>query len=357
MKETRQVEVAVLLASYNGAKFIEQQITSLAQNTTQFTLHWLDDHSTDNTREVARAATLSAGVRLREWHQTEHQGVPGAFFQLLERVDADIYLFCDQDDIWQAGKIDAAVASLLPDIAAPVLCLSDYWMFKDERPGLLWRSSEVLGAMTEIALQDSRLFMAGIADGHTQAFTRPLRDIFMTHREKARAHAAMHDAWMYSIAVASGTIRILPNVPTTLYRWHQSNTSSALYSWRGRGTGHISVSLRQHQSLRRAVSRHADGFARVSATLPPGPRLEKALSIAMLVSKLGQRQSPLAFFRLMRLGAIWPSRRLAFGLAVVCLCSDAYRDFPSMRHKNTKAEFCGTDQDPQGASDSAHHRT
>jgi len=59
------------------------------------------------------------------------RGVPGTFFQLLECVDADIYLFCDQDDIWQRGRIDATVAHLLPDLASPVLCSSDPLMFYD----------------------------------------------------------------------------------------------------------------------------------------------------------------------------------------------------------------------------------
>src|SRR5207249_3722411 len=105
-------KVALLLATYNGARFVEPQIRSLKENSVPFTLHWIDDHSTDDTRDAVRASALDSRIDFVEWHQPQHKGYPGAFFQLLECVDADIYLFCDQDDIWQPGKIDATVANL-----------------------------------------------------------------------------------------------------------------------------------------------------------------------------------------------------------------------------------------------------
>src|SRR5690349_5263864 len=79
--------VAVLLPTYNGARFVETQIRSLRENERPFTLHWIDDHSNDDTRQVVRDSAATSGIDLREWHQPEHQGWPGTFFQLLECVD------------------------------------------------------------------------------------------------------------------------------------------------------------------------------------------------------------------------------------------------------------------------------
>ena len=126
-----QLRVAVLLATYNGAPFIAEQIQSLAANSMPFTLHWLDDHSTDNTRELVSASARVAGIELHEWHQDQRQGIPGVFFKLVECVSADIYLFCDQDDIWQPGKIDATIKSLSPDLWQPALVYSDPLVFSD----------------------------------------------------------------------------------------------------------------------------------------------------------------------------------------------------------------------------------
>src|SRR5205823_13588786 len=101
MSRQQQLAVAVLLATYNGERYVEKQLRSLEQNDTKFTLHWLDDHSTDNTRSIVRTVARESDIELREWHQSRHLGVPLAFFQMLECAEADIYLFCDQDDIWQ----------------------------------------------------------------------------------------------------------------------------------------------------------------------------------------------------------------------------------------------------------------
>jgi glycosyltransferase involved in cell wall biosynthesis len=314
--QRQHLDVAVLLATYNGARYIEPQIASLKENATPFTLHWLDDHSADGTREAVRAAALKSHIHLREWHQPQHVGVPFAFFQLLECVEADFYLFCDQDDIWQPGKIDATVANLLPDAASTVLCFSDPLMFFENEPGRFHRQSDLFAdAKAPRALQESRLFMSLIASGHTQGFTRSLRDIYVCNKDIARSYAAMHDFWMYLIAVGSGTVRLLSDVPTTLYRQHDTNFSKFI-------TGSKSTWGLQ-QVFRRAVARQAAGFILASATFPPGAKLERLLAIARLVSTLDRRQSLSALVRLARRHAMWPSRRSAAWLSATCLCTDA----------------------------------
>ena len=190
MQTPKPAAVAVLLATYNGSRHVEQQIKSLKGNDVPFTLHWLDDHSTDNTREVVRSAAQKANIPLLEWHQPTHQGVPGSFFQLLECVKADIYLFCDQDDIWQPGKIDATVANLIPDIDSPVLCSSDIFWFNDNEPWVARSLSQIIGKRRLLtALQESPTFLMlghATASGQTQGFTRALRELFLQHKDIAR---------------------------------------------------------------------------------------------------------------------------------------------------------------------------
>ena len=315
------LKVAILLATFNGARFVEQQIKSLTQNVTPFTLHWLDDHSTDDTRQIVRAA--AQGLALTEWHQDERQLLPGAFFQLLECVEADIYFFCDQDDIWQPGKIDAAVANLLPDLASPVLCFSDSLMFYDDEPDIVRPLSEAYDSKPPKALQESRLFTTVIAPGHTQCFTRPLRELFLRHKSTARAYARNHDAWMYLIANAAGTARMLSNVPTALYRQHDHNVTAALRSRNGKRLDRSTLTLKQHQVLRRRTARHAQGFLIAAPTLTPGGKLERVVTLARRIATLDRRQSVPALVTLARSGAMWPNKRWAVGLALACLWSDA----------------------------------
>ncbi len=322
MQVPADARVAVLLATYNGAPYIGQQIESLAQNVTRFTLHWLDDHSTDETRTVVRQRALRLGIGLKEWHQPERQRLPGAFFQLLESVDADIYFFCDQDDIWQAGKIDTAIADLAPDLDFPVLGFSDSLMFYDDSPDKVRRVSEVFGSQPREAMEESRVFMTVIAPGHTQCFTRPLRDLYLAHKDVARAYARNHDAWMYLIASAVGSVRLLADTPTALYRQHDANVTAGLLRG-GRRLDRRTLTWKQYQALRPRVARHAQGFLLAAPTLAPSQRLERLVALANQVARLDRRQSAAALFRLATAGALWPNRRWALGFAAACLWSDA----------------------------------
>lgn len=322
MGEKNYPEVAVLLATYNGDRYVAAQIRSYALNRGRFQLHWLDDHSSDNTRVTVRSIAHQAGIDLQEWHQPEHLGVPAAFLKLLECVEADIYLFSDQDDIWQTGKIDVTVESLLQDFDSSALCYSDPLIFRDSEPDRFYSYFDVVGARVDAAIQESRLFM-GLALGHTQGFTRPVRDLFLTHKETAYTYAFMHDLWIYDLAMAAGTVRLLREVPTTLYRFHDRSITSTLDTWKGTGLGHMRVGWQQHQKYRRSLARHARGFILAAPTLPQGPRLERLLSVAHIVASLDHRQPLATMIDVLRRGVLWPSRRMAMGLATNCLWMDA----------------------------------
>jgi len=326
MKTQKQIEVAILLPTYNGAEFIEAQIGSLRENATSFTLHWLDDDSTDNTREVFRASARSSGIQLMEWHPVQHQGYPCAFFQLMECVDADIYLFCDQDDIWQPGKIDATVTSLLAAGPAPLLCFSAARILAATGSEAPRRVLDLLGVDIEAALQEPRSLMFCPAQGNTMGFTRSLREIFLRHKDIARAYSPAHDWWMYLIAVASGTARMLHDVPTTLFRLHGSNVSGFYYS-RNR--------WRRQQAIRPLMARQAEGFCLATSTMTPGTKLDRLIAIAQRVATMDRRQSLAALFQLARSGAMPPSMEFSAWLIAACLCSDAkagprYEDSKSM---------------------------
>lgn len=318
-------KVAVLLCTYNGAHFVELQIRSLIENTTRFILHWLDDHSTDNTREIVRSSAQSAGIELIEWQQSRRLGLPISFFHLLECVEADIYLFCDQDDIWQPGKIDATVNHLLPDLASRVLCFSDTLLFSGGEPETFRPLSDVVGKRKIARAMRQPLtfgmFSPAIPVGHTQGFTRPVRELFLQHRTIAHTHALLHDLWMHDIAVASGTVRMLSNVPTAFWRQHEKSFDS---QFGGPGQdGYLRKMWRAAQLFRQLASRHAQGFILAAPTLRPSRHLDVLLELAQLTSTIDQRQSPVELVRLMCRGVTRPILRIQFFISLACLCSDA----------------------------------
>lgn len=320
----RHPRVAVLLATYNGGKFVAEQIRSLTKNSVTFTLHWLDDHSTDDTRQRVSEEVASSGIELREWHQPVHLGIPGVFFSLLECVEADIYLFCDQDDIWQPGKIDATVESLIPHLNTPSLCFSEPLVFLDEEPDVLHPAFKFFSVERHEALRESRALTSCPTAGNTYGFTFPLRQVFMRHQNIARKHALLHDWWIYLIALASGTPRLLRSVPTTLYRCHQNSwTTGYVRRSGGMSINYVRWAWETHQTLRRHVSRQAAGFCLACETLPYGAKVDRLRTLAQAIAKIDRWQSPAAVLRLLRLRAMPVRRQNAAWIAATCLLSDA----------------------------------
>lgn len=312
--------VAILLATYNSGGFIEEQIRSLHGNSARFTVHWLDDHSTDNTREIVCELTVRLGLRLVAWHQPRRLGVPEVYFKLLECVVADIYLFCDHDDIWQPGKIDAAVANLLPDVDLSALCYSEPWVFDDGDSKNLRRYYDLKGVRAAAAQSSSRAFILNPAVGNTVGFTRPLRELYLVHKDIAQTHAAMHDWWMYLLALTTGNPRMLIDAPTTLYRQHRNNALGI-----GFGGERLSLSRvwRRLQHNRRLVARQAAGFVLAAANMKLEPRVERMTALALRIQLLDRKQTPARVLSLLWRRQLQVPWRHALLLAAISLISDS----------------------------------
>ena len=104
--------VAILLCTYNGARFLAEQLDSLEAQTHQ---NWVvfasDDGSTDQTLEILQQyqAKWAAGkLTIRSGPQ---KGFCQNFLSLAcdPNVRADYYAFCDQDDVWLSSKLEVAI--------------------------------------------------------------------------------------------------------------------------------------------------------------------------------------------------------------------------------------------------------
>lgn len=105
-------KIAVLLALYNGAQFIEKQLESLLAQTMHIDYVLIgDDGSTDNGVEIVTQFIKDNGLG-DEWRVIVNQsnrGHAGNFINLCSIVDAEYVFFCDQDDIWMPDKVESMV--------------------------------------------------------------------------------------------------------------------------------------------------------------------------------------------------------------------------------------------------------
>ena len=101
-------KIAVLMSTYNGEKYIEQQIKSiLAQENVDVTLYIRDDGSFDNTVYcIKKFQDKNINIIIGD-----NKGPCNSFLELVNLVDDtyDYYAFSDQDDVWLPQKLKKSI--------------------------------------------------------------------------------------------------------------------------------------------------------------------------------------------------------------------------------------------------------
>lgn len=109
-KYKNKKRVAILLSTYNGSRYLSQLINSVLEQTyTDYSIFIRDDKSKDETPIIlSEFANENDNIYLIE--SDSNLGSKRSFFRLLECVDSELYMFCDQDDVWLPDKIEKMVS-------------------------------------------------------------------------------------------------------------------------------------------------------------------------------------------------------------------------------------------------------
>ncbi len=207
----------VLLATYNGAKYIREFLDSLvAQTYKDFKLIVRDDGSTDDTLEIIRSYVNNIDIEFIETN--DRLGPAKSFFELLTQADDyfDFYFFADQDDYWYMTKIERAIDALSPEKDQIALYCSRK-EYVDENLAHIEYSRIPKVISLENALVEN------IATGCTLALTRSAKKLLV---ENLPNRIIMHDWWFYIVIVSFGKV-IYDIFPSIKYRQHDNNTMGA----------------------------------------------------------------------------------------------------------------------------------
>lgn len=207
-------KVAVLMATYNGERYLNDQIQSLLrQKNVEIEIIVRDDGSSDGTIELLNEYQNN---HVLTWFGGEHKSVADGFFVLLEQSpDADYYAFCDQDDVWDDDKLYCAVKWLekVPDSDYALYCCGARLV--DENLSFICDHK-----MDKNRTQFARLFFAKVA-GNTMVMNKVLRDkVIQYHPE----NMLLHDTWIYKLALCLGAHMLIDTEPHLNYRQHGDNT-------------------------------------------------------------------------------------------------------------------------------------
>lgn len=231
-----QSDLVILLSSFNGARFIAEQIGSIRRQTyTGWTLLVRDDGSSDETIPVVESLASQDG-RISLLRDGEGNLGPAASFGVLlahaRATGAPYVALADQDDVWLPTKLARELELLWDEEAVagpatPMLVHSDLAVVREDL-SLLHRSFlafQGLRHQSESPL--GTLLIQNFVTGSTVVLNRALLELAVP-----LPPVIMHDWWLALCAAALGRLLYLPEA-TVLYRQHGSNAQGSRGKWAG----------------------------------------------------------------------------------------------------------------------------
>lgn len=241
--------VNIIMATYNGAKYIREQIESIIKGQYDNWKLWIfDDGSTDDTLSIieeyvshypgkvmCQQNTVNKGVTLNFLEGVKYAAecnkrIPDPEEELIGNATEeeepefirDYYMFCDQDDVWMTDKICKTMMQIKkvekkygPD--QPIAVFTDA-LVVDQELNIVERSFIKSSRLDTCKVDLPHIMMENKLIGCTVMFNESLQKLL----ELQPCNARYHDWWVALVAAAFGHISFLPAV-TLFYRQHGDN--------------------------------------------------------------------------------------------------------------------------------------
>lgn len=233
------MKTSVVLSSYNGEKYIQEQLQSILCQTRQVDeVLIIDDMSKDSTTAVVESFIIENGLnnKWRLYVNKENKGWKRNFMDSFHKATGDIIFSCDQDDIWDKNKVANMVACFEKDNRIELLS-SNFIPFFDKDGHRTYMSSGLtrrkMGANLNETLSRAQLtncLLQTFVPGCTIAFRKTILEFvdMVWYPEWA------HDSVLSTVAKLRGSYFFL-NEDLLLYRRHEgTNTPKNVRTRQGR---------------------------------------------------------------------------------------------------------------------------
>lgn len=216
-------KISVALATYNGEKYILQQLDSLKNQTYQIDeIIICDDASTDDTVDII--VNYIHDHQLDHWKlyvNKENLGYKKNFKETLKKTTGDIIFLCDQDDIWELNKVETLVNlfnkhKIIKCINTSFRCINE----KNERLNDFSFIQKDLKENELIQIPFEEIVIKNIAMGCTMALTKDIKQLYLSLSNEMAAH----DWELNCIASLFDGLYYL-NTCLIQYRIHSNNTT------------------------------------------------------------------------------------------------------------------------------------
>jgi len=213
--------ISVCMATYNGEKYIEEQVKSiLSQLGEKDELIVSDDGSTDNTIRILESFNDN---RIKIFHHSKNSDNKHPFYpptknfeNALIKANGDYIFLSDQDDIWLPNKVQIT----LPFLKKDNLVVSDAWIINEN----LEKQSK-LSKYMPYKKGYFRNILKCTTQGCRIAFTKNIKDFCLPFPKGV----VIHDFWIRQLAELKFKVSYIPE-PLIFYRRHSNNLSRIIKS-------------------------------------------------------------------------------------------------------------------------------
>lgn len=216
------MKINILMSTYNGEKYLAQQIKSIQDQTlTDWKLLIRDDGSSDRTPQIIKEfVDIDSRIVFINENDRENFGVIKNFYTLVKHEVADFYFFSDQDDYWIPRKLEISIEEALKyNESEPLLVYTDLSIVNNQLEVL---QESMIRYQSDHANTDllSELTENSVTGG-TSVINHCLAELW-TQSD----NLLMHDWYLALIAAAKGKL-VYIDQPTELYRQHEANVFGA----------------------------------------------------------------------------------------------------------------------------------
>lgn len=221
-------QIEILLATYNGEKFVADQIRSILEQTHKnIRLIIRDDGSTDGTRAILEFFSRQYPEKILLLPQEKNLGIRGNFSKLMEHAQTNYVMLADQDDLWLPEKVAKTLEKMKKAEAehgprCPLLVHTDL-IVTDKNLNTLHQSFWNLSRLRPAQCRSlGQMLVQNNVTGCTMMMNRALLETALP----IPAECIMHDWWLALVAAAFGHIYCVSE-STMLYRQHGNNAIGA----------------------------------------------------------------------------------------------------------------------------------